>query len=73
MPDAGKLVFSDGSGQIEFNTREKRLREGFALDFQQRRERMKASSRKHSIPLLPINTTEPVLDQVRKQLGSRTA
>jgi len=72
MPDAGKLVFSDGSSQIEFNTREKRLRKGFALDFQQRMERMKASSRKHSIPLLPINTTEPVLDQVRKQLGSIT-
>ncbi len=69
IPEAGRLAFSDGSKQIEFNTAEKALREAYANDFQQRIERMKSTSRKHSIPLLPIHTAAPVLEQVRDLLG----
>jgi uncharacterized protein (DUF58 family) len=69
IPEAGRLAFSDGSKQIEFNTAEKGLREAYARDFQQRIERMKSTSRKHSIPLLPIHTAAPVLEQVRDMLG----
>ena len=69
IPQAGRLVFSDGVDQLEFNTEEKSLRDAYGSDFQQRIERMKATSRKHSIPLLPIHTAAPVLDQVRDLLG----
>jgi uncharacterized protein (DUF58 family) len=69
MPEAGRLVFSDGSSQLEFNTGEKALREAYGNDFQVRIERMKATSRRHAIPLLPVHTAAPVLEQVRDELG----
>ena len=69
MPEAGRLVFSDGLTQLEFNSGERALREAFSQDFQQRVERMRATSRRHAIPLLPVHTAAPVLDQVRDELG----
>ena len=69
MPEAGRLVFSDGLSQLEFNTGERALREAFSQDFQQRVERMRTTSRRHAIPLLPVHTAAPVLDQVRDELG----
>ena len=71
MPEAGALVFSDGISQVEFNTAERELREAYGDDFRQRLDRMKATSRRHSIPLLPIHTEAPVLEQVRDDLGHR--
>jgi uncharacterized protein (DUF58 family) len=71
MPEAGRLVFSDGMSQLEFNTGERALREAFSQDFQQRIDRMRATSRRHAIPLLPVHTATPVLDQVRADLGQR--
>ena len=73
MPEAGRLVFSDGLSQLEFNTGERALREAFSDDFQQRVERMRATSRRHAIPLLPVHTAAPVLDQVRDELGQHQA
>ncbi|MBT8040752.1 MAG: DUF58 domain-containing protein [Gammaproteobacteria bacterium] len=69
IPDAGRLVFSDGEREVEFNSSERRLREAFAADFEQRMERMRDTSRRHTIPLLPIHTASPVLEQVRDALG----
>jgi uncharacterized protein (DUF58 family) len=69
MPAAGRLVFSDGSSQVEFNTGERAMRDAYRNDFQKRIERMQATSRRHAIPLLPVHTAEPVLDQVRDELG----
>ena len=71
MPEAGRLVFSDGLSQLEFNTGDRGLREAFSRDFEQRVERMKATSRRHAIPLLPVHTAAPVLEQVRADLGQR--
>ena len=73
LPEAGRLVFSDGLSQLEFNTGERALREAFSDDFQQRVERMRATSRRHAIPLLPVHTAAPVLDQVRDELGQHQA
>lgn len=71
MPEAGRLLFSDGLFQLEFNTAEKTLREDYGNDFQQRLDRMRATSRRHAIPLLPIHTAAPVLEQIRDDLGHR--
>ena len=71
MPEAGRLVFSDGLSQLEFNTGDRALREAFSRDFEQRVERMRATSRRHAIPLLPVHTAAPVLEQVRADLGQR--
>jgi len=70
MPEAGRLVFSDGTSQLEFDTAQRRPRQAYENDFQQRTERMAATSRKHAIPLLKISTAADVLEQVRDQLGS---
>ncbi|MCJ7816021.1 MAG: DUF58 domain-containing protein [Xanthomonadales bacterium] len=69
LPEAGRLVFSDGTLELEFNTADKKLRQAFSDDFQMRVNRMKATSRRHAIPLIPLNTATPVLEQVREQLG----
>jgi uncharacterized protein (DUF58 family) len=71
MPSAGPLVFSDGLSQLEFDTDDRALREGYSNDFQDRLSRMQATSRRHAIPLLPIHTAAPVLEQVRTELGHR--
>ena len=73
MPETGRLVFTDGLSQLEFNTGERALREAFSQDFQQRVERMRATSRRHAIPLLPVHTAAPVLEQVRDELGQHQA
>ena len=73
VPDAGRLVFSDGSTQIEFDSSDRRLSQAYTRDFEQRMARMQETSRRHAIPLLPLHTAAPVLDQVRDALGHRVA
>jgi len=69
IPEAGRLVFTDGATQIEFDSSDRRLRKAWSDDFEQRLERMRETSRRHAIPLLPVHTAAPVLDQVRAALG----
>lgn len=71
IPEAGSLVFSDGRSQLEFNTAERPLRDSFRRDFEKRLARMQDTSRKHAIPLLPISTSGPALEQVQELLGQR--
>jgi len=73
MPQAGRLVFSDRSSQLDVDTSERSFRQSFGEHFQQRLDQMEASSRKHSIPMLKIHTAAPVLEQVRDQLGHHQA
>ena len=73
MPEAGRLVFSDGGAQLEFDTDRRRAREAYRDDFRQRIDRMTLTSRKHAIPLLRISTAGDVLEQVRDQLGHHRA
>ena len=71
LPDAGRLVFGDGERQLEFDSSERRLRDAYATDFETRLERMRDTSRRYSIPLLPVHTAAPVQDQLREALGHR--
>lgn len=70
LPDAGRLTFTDGQTQVEVDTAEHKLREAYQADFERRLQRMSATSRRHSIPLLAVHTAAPVLDQLRHQLGA---
>lgn len=72
LPEAGRLLFSDGLSQLEFNTGEQKLRRAFRRNFEQRLERMQETSRRHAIPLLPVHSEAPVLDQVRDILGAHS-
>jgi uncharacterized protein (DUF58 family) len=69
LPDAGRLTFTDGRTQVELNTAERKLRDAYRADFERRLQRMRAGSRRQSIPLLAVHTAAPVLDQLREQLG----
>ncbi|MEA3278778.1 MAG: DUF58 domain-containing protein [Pseudomonadota bacterium] len=73
LPGVGRLAMSDDTGQIEVDTSRSALRRGFEEHFQDGLRKMQALSRKQAIPLLQIGTHSPVLDQVREQLGRRTA
>jgi len=72
MPEAGRLVFSDGLSQLEFDTGKRALREAYVNDFERRVERIKETSRRHSIPLIPVHTEASVLEQVRDKLGEHS-
>ncbi len=69
MPAAGRLRFTDGSGQLEADTSNKRLRADFQSEFEQKVERMEHSARQFSIPLVPLDTVRPVADQLRGAFG----
>jgi uncharacterized protein (DUF58 family) len=71
MPSAGPLVFSDGLKQLEFDTGNRALRDRYGDEFEVRLRRLQATSRRHAIPLLPVHTAAPVLEQVRAELGHR--
>lgn len=70
FPDAGRLTMAEGGLQLEVNTSAGKLREKFAEDFKERMERIQNISRGRSIPLLPIETTHEVPEQLRELMGT---
>jgi uncharacterized protein (DUF58 family) len=73
IPAAGRLVFSDGRRQVEFDSGERRLRDAYRADFEQRLAGMQATSRRYDIPLLPVHTAAPVVEQLQNVLGRPVA
>ena len=73
MPAAGRLRFSDGEGQLEADTSNRSLRNAFQNDFEQKMERIQTSSRQFSMPVLPLDTIDPVADQLRNAFGHHLA
>ena len=69
LPSAGRLRFADGDGQLETDTSNKKLRTAFKSEFEQRLERIQSASRRFSMPVLPLETTLPVTEQIRDALG----
>ena len=69
MPAVGRLRFSDGEGQLEAPTSSNNLRSSFQNDFEQKMERIQTASRKFAIPVLPLDTINPVADQLRDAFG----
>ena len=69
LPPAGRLRFADGETQVEADTSDKKLRAAFESDFERRLEQMQAASRRYSMPLLPLDTNQPVPEQLRELLG----
>jgi uncharacterized protein (DUF58 family) len=73
LPKAGRLVMSDGGGQLEVDSGRSPLRKAFAAHFHDHLQGIQALSRKQAIPLLMVSTDEGVPEQVRDQLGRRPA
>jgi uncharacterized protein (DUF58 family) len=69
LPAVGRLRFAGAEGQLEVDTSSGKLRTAFQSDFEQKLERIESVSRRFSIPVLPLQTTRPVPDQIRDALG----
>jgi len=71
LPAAGRLVFGDGRLQLEVDTSNRRLREGFRTTFAEERAAGRRFLLHRETPVLPLGTSEDVASQVRRQLGMR--
>jgi uncharacterized protein (DUF58 family) len=69
LPAAGPLVFGDGARQLEVDTGDRRLRERFRETFAQARAEGRRFLLHRETPVLPLNTSESVVGQLRHHLG----
>ena len=70
LPDAGRLVFGDGAQQLEVNTGDRGLRARFRDTFAATRAAGRKFLLQRETPVLPLTTSEPVADQLRRHLGA---
>ena len=73
IPAAGRLRFADNEGQLEADTSSLKLRSGFQDEFEKRLERIETASRRFSIPVIALDTSRPVPDQLRDAFGHHQA
>jgi len=73
LPDRSQWVLSDGEMQIQVDPGTDRLGERFSEHVSSRVESLQAELSKHRIPVLPINSFEPVSDQIRLAIGAASA
>jgi uncharacterized protein (DUF58 family) len=71
MPDAGPLVFGDGTRQIEVDTGNREFRAGFENLFSEKRAAGRRFLLDRETPVLPLSAAEDVAEQIRRQLGNR--
>ena len=71
LPQAGKVVVSDGKLQLPLDSNNLPLREQFTQGFQQKFKQGKEILFKQEVPVIPLNTSEGVAEQVRRALGRR--
>jgi uncharacterized protein (DUF58 family) len=72
-PQAGRFVVSDGELQVEVDTSSGKKRTDIANIFNERLRSLKDELTKLGIPVLPIQTEDPVESQVRRLLGQAIA
>ena len=70
-PRAEKLVVSDGKFQLEIDPASQGLGEKFEASFESSVAHVQAELKRHHIPVLPIDTINPVSDQLREKLGGQ--
>lgn len=71
LPDAGPLIFGDGSAQMEVNTSSRTLRDQYRETFAEKRAQGRKFLLHRETPVIPLSTTEGVAEQLRRQLGRR--
>lgn len=73
MPSAGRLRFANDVGQLEADTSNRKLRLAFQSEFEKKLEWIRSASRRFSIPVLTLDTNNPVADQLRDAFGHHQA
>lgn len=71
ISQASNLVVSDGHFQLQIDPQRQDLGARFEESFASSVTSLQHSLRKHGMPVLPINTVDPVFDQLRSTLGGR--
>lgn len=69
LPDAGRLVVSDGRHQLEIDTSNPSLRQKFSNTFKANMESGRQELQKRNVSMLPIGTEAPVAGQLNALLG----
>jgi uncharacterized protein (DUF58 family) len=69
LPTMPQMLVSDGEYQIQFAADEHSMQQKYQEDLQVQLRQYANVARKYRIPLIPINTIEPVEKQVRKAFG----
>ncbi len=72
LPDDSQLVLSDGNMQIQVDSSKTGLGDQYTEHFESAVEHMQKELNKHGIPVISMNTIEPVLNQVVKAIGERS-
>lgn len=69
LPQSSSFVISEGHQQIEVSPSKGDLAQRFAESFQNSVDEIRADLLKHGVPVIPIQTVDPVGDQVRQAIG----
>lgn len=69
LPGSSQLVLSDGDMQIQVDVDKGELKSKFADEFVSAVAFLQNELNKHGIPVMPMNTHEPVQDQIRQAIG----
>lgn len=69
LPTMSQMVVSDGQYQIQLASSERRLQEKYQQDLANQLSLYADIARKYRIPLIPIDTINPVEQQLRKAFG----
>ena len=69
ISQAANLVVSDGQYQLQLDPKKQDLGERFEASFSSSVASLQRELRKHGMPVLTVNTVEPVFQQLRAQLG----
>ncbi len=69
LPDHHQLLVSDGALQIQVDARPSQLKQKFTEGFVNTVEYLQGELAKYQVPVIPIDTVQPVQHQVRKALG----
>jgi uncharacterized protein (DUF58 family) len=66
---AANLVVSDGRFQLQLEPQKQDLGDRFEAGFHSALDSLQKELRKHGMPVIPLNTVDPVFEQLRHQLG----
>jgi len=69
LPDSSRLVLSDGDMQIQVDVDKGDLKGKYTEHFVSTVNFLQGELNKHGIPVMPMNTHDPVQDQVRQAIG----
>lgn len=69
LPRRGSMVFSKGDSQLEIDTSDQKLREGYEALFVDRLGGARKVLLQRAVPLVPISTAEDPIKQIQSQLG----